>query len=70
MIEFKESDSAVPFIQQRFSESHIDIINFKMEKIENGFISMELYVKLPPEYDVTNLMSLFNDYPQINLVEY
>lgn len=70
IIEFKESDSAVPFIQQRFSESHIDIINFKMEKIENGFISMELYVKLPPEYDVTNLMNLFNDYPQINLVEY
>jgi putative Mg2+ transporter-C (MgtC) family protein len=69
-IEFKESNDAISFIQEKFSENHIEIVNLKAEKVGNGFLEVELYVKLPQKYDISRLMNLFKDNPRVNSIEY
>lgn len=69
-IEFSESNDAISLLQEKFFESHIEIINLKAEKLENGLLEVELYVKLPPKYDISMLMNLFKDNPHIRSIEY
>lgn len=69
-IEFSESNDAISLIQGKLSENHIEIINFKAEKLGNGLLEVELYVKLPPKYDVSRLMNIFKDNPHIKSIEY
>lgn len=69
-IECKESSDAISFIQDRLSENKIEIINLKVDKQENGFLEVELHVKLPPKYDILRLMNLFRDNPHVKSIEY
>lgn len=70
IIEFDESNDAISLIQGKFLESHIEIINLKAEKLDGGLLEVELYVKLPQKYDISNLMNLFRDNPHIKSIEY
>lgn len=69
-ITFSESADSISFIQDKFSASHIEIINLKVEKLGNGYLEVELYVKLPQNYDISNLMNLLKDNPHIKSIEF
>lgn len=69
-IEFNESTDSISFVQEKFAANHIEIINIKMDKKGDGFLDVELYVKLPKGYDVSGLMNLFKDNPHVKSIEY
>lgn len=69
-IEFNESTDSISFVQEKFAANHIEIINIKMDKRGDGFLEVELYVKLPKGYDVSGLMNLFKDNPHVKSIEY
>lgn len=69
-IECKESSDAISSIQDKLAMNHIEIINLKIDKQENELLEVDLHVKLPPKYDVSGLMNLFKDNPQIKSIEY
>ena len=69
-IEFNEDANAISFVQKRFADNNIKIINLKVEKTKKGFLDVEMYVKLPPNYDIARLMDLFKDNPHIRSIEY
>ena len=69
-IEFSEDANAISFVQKRFADNNIKIINLKVEKTKKGFLDVEMYVKLPPNYDIARLMDLFKDNPHIHSIEY
>lgn len=69
-IEFNETTDAISFVQEKFALSRIEIINIKVEKNGDGYLDVELYVKLPQGYEVTKLMNLFKDNPHVRSIEY
>ncbi len=69
-IEFNEDANAISFVQKRFADNNIKIINLKVEKTKKGFLDVEMYVKLPPNYDIARLMDLFKDNPHVRSIEY
>lgn len=69
-IEFSENTDAISFVQKKFADNNIQIINLKIERTNKGFLDVELYVKLPPHYDIARLMNLFKDNPHIRSIEY
>lgn len=69
-IEFDEDTNAISFVQEKFAANNIKIINLKIERSKKGFLEVELYVKLPPKYDVAKLMDLFKNNSHIHLIEY
>lgn len=69
-IEFNENTDAITFVQERFALSRIEIINIKVEKNGDGYLDVELYVKLPQGYEISNLMNLFKDNPHVRSIEY
>lgn len=68
-IQIQQNTNALSFIQNCFQDNNIDILNLKAEKLDNGFLEVELYVKLPPKYDLSKLMNLFRDNPLIKSIE-
>lgn len=68
-MQIKESNEALSFIQDSLRESHIEIINLKAEKMGNGFLDVELYVKIPAKFDISKLMDLFKDNPMVKSIE-
>lgn len=68
--ECKNSNDAVSLIQDKFSQYNIEILNFKVWKKENDFCDVELYIKLPPHFNISNLMNLLRDNPYVMSIEY
>ncbi len=64
------SGDSICFIQEKFLGEHIEIIDLKAGKAENGLIEIEVYVKLPPNYDASQLLDLFQASPHIKSIEY
>ncbi len=69
-ITFSESMESISFIQEKFFANNIEIINLKAEKLENGYLEVELHVKLPQNYNVSMLMNLLKDNPHIKSIEF
>ncbi|WP_196599705.1 MgtC/SapB family protein [Pectinatus frisingensis] len=69
-IEFSENADAISFVQKRFADNNIKIINIKVERTNKEFLDVELYVKMPADYDISHLMDLFKDNPHVRSVEY
>jgi putative Mg2+ transporter-C (MgtC) family protein len=69
-ITFSESTDSISFIQDTFSSNHIRIINLKAEKLGNGYLEVELYVKLPQHFDISTLMNLLKDNPHVKSIEF
>jgi len=69
-ITFCDSTDAISFLQETFLACHIEIINLKAEKLGNGYLEVELHVKLPQNYDVSMLMNLLKDNPHVKSIEF
>lgn len=69
-IRLDENTSAISLIQEKLAASHIQLINLKADKMDGGFLEVELYVKLPPHYPIEQLMNLFKDNPHVQYIEY
>lgn len=69
-IECRESSDSISFIQKKLTGDQIEILNLKVDKQENGFLEVDLHVKLPAKYDVSRLMDLFKDNPHVKSIEY
>jgi putative Mg2+ transporter-C (MgtC) family protein len=68
-IRVKDDPGSIDYIREKISEFNIEVLTIKAEKIENGFIDVEVLVKLPQKYDVTTLMTLFKDNSYITSVD-
>lgn len=64
-----DSDS-VSFLQESLQKNRIEIIDLQANKAENGLMEIELYVKMPPNFNVSKLLELFAENPHIKLIEY
>lgn len=69
-ITFSESNDSISYVQEKFAQHNIEIINLKAEKLGNGLLEVELYVKLPHNFDISKLMDLFKDNPHIKSIEF
>lgn len=68
-IEFMESADAISFVQERFAANRIEIISLKAEKTGDGFLDVELNVKLSQNYDISKLMNLFKENSHVKSIE-
>jgi putative Mg2+ transporter-C (MgtC) family protein len=68
-IVFVETSDAISYIQEKFATNHIEIINLKAERAVGGLLEVDLYVKLPQNYNVSRLMNLFKDNAHVKSIE-
>lgn len=67
---FSEETDAITYVQQKFAATGIEILNLKAVRKNSGLLDVNLFVKLPPAYDVSSLMNLFKDNPHVKSIEY
>ena len=70
IIQADDNRDSITFIQETFREYHLEIIDLKASKTESGLMEIELYVKMPPKYEISKLLNLFSNNPHIRLIEY
>ena len=70
VIQTDNGGDSVSFIQEKFLEHRLEIIDLKAVKAEDGMMEIELYVKMPPNYEVSKLLDLFSGNPYIKMIEY
>jgi putative Mg2+ transporter-C (MgtC) family protein len=70
IVQVDGSKDAISFIQAKLMESRMEIIDLKAGRTDDGIMEIEFYVKLPPQYEASKLLDLFNDNPHIKLIEY
>ncbi|NLO48090.1 MAG: MgtC/SapB family protein [Clostridiales bacterium] len=56
-------------LEAKLQEDKLDVIKFKAAKKESGVTEIEVYIKAPAGYRMTNLLSLFIDNPNIRMIE-
>lgn len=69
-IEIIERPDSISYIQNKFQQNNIEIINFRAEKTGEGLFNVDLSVKLPQEFEISRLMDLFKDNPNVITIEY
>ena len=67
---FSEETDAITYVQEKFAATGIEILNLKAVRKNSGLLDVNLFVKLPPAYDVSSLMNLFKDNPHVKSIEY
>ena len=67
---FSDSSDSITYIQEKFAASRIQIMNLRVEKLEGGLVEVELHVKLPKGYNVSAMMDILKDNPNIKSIEY
>jgi putative Mg2+ transporter-C (MgtC) family protein len=60
---------SVALIRDRFSRQCLEIIDLKARKTEGGLLELDLFVKLPPDFEIAQLLNLFDDDPRIRQIE-
>ena len=70
IIKTDEDKKSVSFIQEKLLENHIEIIDLKASRSDDKMMEIELYVKIPPNFDITGLLDLMNENTFIKLIEY
>jgi putative Mg2+ transporter-C (MgtC) family protein len=63
------SPDAIACIQNKLRDNELEIIDFKATKTEEGLIHLEVYIKIPPDFQPAQLLNLFCDNPHIVLIE-
>lgn len=66
----EESEDTITSVQAALLSHKVEIVNFKAEKIHRDLLSIELFVKLPPKFDVSQLMNLFKGNSHIKSIEF
>lgn len=69
-ITFCEDTHSLAFIQEALLGQHVEIINLKAEKLGNGYLEVELYIKLPPNYDASQLINLIRENKNVKAIEF
>lgn len=69
VVEIKDSRDAVSYLQNKLKGNQIEILHFKAEKIDQGFLEVELHVKFPPSFQSGDLIDLFSDSSLIRSIE-
>nr|WP_074618672.1 MgtC/SapB family protein [Eubacterium maltosivorans] len=62
-------EAALERFKEKITRECVEIINFKIKRNAEDCISMELYVKLPENYQTEQLLTLFKDDPDIISIE-
>ena len=62
-------EAALERFKVKITRECVEFINFKIKRIAEDCISMELYVKLPENYQTEQLLTLFKDDPDIISIE-
>lgn len=65
LIKIRNTDDSVTYIEEKLKNDRIDIINMKVNNLDEFFLEVTIYAKLPKGYNKTNLIKLFNDNPLI-----
>lgn len=68
-IQVKNKKDAVNDLKAHLSRRDLEIINFKAENLDNGYIDVKLNFKTPSEYQAIDLIGEFNENPQIKVIE-
>ena len=68
-MEIEDTGDGVASIRDKLLSHNLEIISMKSRNNGNGLISLDLYVKLPRNYNVTQLMSLLSDNPHIKSID-
>lgn len=70
IIVLADGDSAsVTFLRDRFRALGLEIIDLKARKTSSDCLEVDLYVKLPVDFDISALLSLLNESPHIKGIE-
>ena len=69
VIEMKDSREAISYLQDKLKQNHIELLHIKAEKLEQGYLDVELYVKFPAAYSPSDLIDLFSDSTLIRSIE-
>ena len=69
LIKIRNTDDSVTYIEEKLKNDKIDIINMKVNNLDEFFLEVTIYAKLPKGYNKTNLIKLFNDNPLIKSLE-
>ena len=69
LIKIRNTDDSVTYIEEKLKNDRIDIINMKVNNLDEFFLEVTIYAKLPKGYNKTNLLKLFNDNPLIKSLE-
>ena len=69
LIKIRNTDDSVTYIEEKIKNDRIDIINMKVNNLDEFFLEVTIYAKLPKGYNKTNLIKLFNDNPLIKSLE-
>ena len=69
LIKIRNTDDSVTYIEEKLKNDRIDIINMKVNNLDEFFLEVTIYAKLPKGYNKTNLIKLFNDNPLIKSLE-
>ena len=68
-MEIEDTGDGVASIRDKLLSHNLEIISMKSRNNGNGLLSLDLYVKLPRNYNVTQLMSLLSDNPHIKSID-
>lgn len=60
---------SIALIREKFSRHRLEIIDLRAQKTDCGLLELDLYVKLPPDFEPSQLLNLFGDDPQIKQIE-
>lgn len=63
------SKDSIGYIEDKFRESKIEIINMKVNNLEGDCLEVIIYAKLPKGYKKTTLLKLFSDNSLIKSLE-
>ena len=69
LIKIRNTDDSVTYIEEKLKNDRIDIINMKVNNLDEFFLEVTIYAKLTKGYNKTNLIKLFNDNPLIKSLE-
>jgi len=57
-------------IWEKFRENHMEILDMKAVKTEDERMEIELYVKMPPDCEISELLGLLGGNPHIRLIRF
>lgn len=69
VVHLYDNAEAVAFLQQRLDSHQIQVINLRADKADPGIIEVTLTVKLPPNYELLQLVGLFDESPYIQSLQ-
>ena len=69
LIKIRNTDDSVTYIEEKLKNDRIDIINMKVNNLDEFFLEVTIYDKLHKGYNKPYLINLFNDNPLIKSLE-